>query len=352
MREAKPYWKASHSCWYFNLNGKPKRLDADKKKAFELYKQLRQAAVSEGQVSAGDPTMLVADLIGDFLSWVKANRAEATYRGYCERLATFCARFPTLRVCDFRVLHVTKWIDADYSKAGNSRRHMAIMTIKRAMGWGVEQGYIDKNPIAAAKKPPLGSRGDEAYVSPEQWADLLDDFREQAYKGANFADYVTVAYETGCRPQEIRQVESRHIDHEAKCWVFELAKSKSSGKTGARRVVNLTDNAYRICCEHAKKNPTGPLFRNSKGNPWTPYAVACQFARAKARTGIYCCMYSLRHTFATDAILRGVDLMHIKELMGHKDLTMLTKIYQHIRRKGDSMKGALATINGRNLATA
>ena len=48
----------------------------------------------------------------------------------------------------------------------------------------------------------------------------------------------------------------------------------------------------------------------------------------------------LRHTFATDAILKGVDLQTIATT-GHVDLRMLSRIYQHISRRSDFIKEGL-----------
>jgi site-specific recombinase XerD len=49
----------------------------------------------------------------------------------------------------------------------------------------------------------------------------------------------------------------------------------------------------------------------------------------------------VRHTFATRKILEGVDLVTIATLMGHRDLTMLQKIYQHVKRRSDHLRNAL-----------
>jgi len=89
---------------------------------------------------------------------------------------------------------------------------------------------------------------------------------------------------------------------------------------------------------------TVSLFRNSRGNAWTSDALNCSCNRYRKRLGFQVFPYIFRHTFATDAIVRGVDLMTIATLMGHKDLTMLTRIYQHLNLKCDHLKDAMRQI--------
>jgi integrase len=42
------------------------------------------------------------------------------------------------------------------------------------------------------------------------------------------------------------------------------------------------------------------------------------------------CCYAIRHSYATNALLRGVDPITLAVLMGHQDTGMIAKVYQHL----------------------
>ncbi len=148
-------------------------------------------------------------------------------------------------------------------------------------------------------------------------------------------------YETGCRPQEVRRVESRHFDREAKRWVFPVKESKCGEKTDQERIVYLTDKAFEICQRVALKHPEGPMFRNRHSHFWTATMFDGHCARLSEKLGFKVTPYAIRHTFATEKIIAGVDLVTIATLMGHVDIKMLTKIYQHVKARPDHLRNAL-----------
>lgn len=144
-----------------------------------------------------------------------------------------------------------------------------------------------------------------------------------------FLDYVRVLRETGCRPQEIRKVEARHLNHADKEWNFPRKESKGKKEP---RTVHLGDVAYEICKRLAEKYPTGPLFRTRNARPWTAHEVSRRFACISKKVGFRVFAYAVRHTFASEAIIAGVDLITVARMMGHKDLSMLNKIYEHVTK--------------------
>jgi integrase len=325
----RPYYKQSHKAWYVNLNGRPVRL----------------ASLSEGEEAAWNrfnaltqPVDKVVEVVRRFLTHHNANSAPATHRFYSKALDAFCRHIaPTTRVADLRPYHVTQWIDAWKKPIGSNYKRNLIRAVKTCFRWAEDQEYIERSPLRKLKVPPATARGDETYLTPEQWEKLAN------YVGHGcLFDLIAVMREVGCRPQEIRRVEARHFDREGRCWVF--PKSESKGKREPR-IVHLTDCAHHICQRLALKYHEGPIFRNG-GQPWTAGILDYHLQRLSQKVGFRVTPYSIRHTFATDAIIRGVDLQTIATLMGHSDLKMLSKVYQHIRRRSDHIKEGLRKATG------
>jgi len=290
------YFKKSHQAWYVNIQGKPRRLGRTQEEAERVLNQHRDFTVSE--------------IIDKFLSQPRAKSTQKIY----SLIRDFQGKCGHLTVRDLRVYHATEWTE----------ERNRLKALKTCFNWAEKRGYAP-SPLKTLRVPATPTRSDEAYLTPDQWRKVTDAIDSQ------FLDFVTVLHETGCRPTEARRVEARHFDRQERCWKI----PRKEAKGGIYRVVHLSDAAFAICQRLALKRPTGPLF------PYTASAVCRQFERISRKIGFRVTAYSLRHTFATEAILKGVDLQTIAILMGHQDLKMLSQVYQHVRKRSDFVKDSL-----------
>jgi integrase len=176
-------------------------------------------------------------------------------------------------VSEFRPFHVERWVD-DYELAVTSR-HNYFRSIKTCLKWAVKQGYIDASPIAAMEVPSPERR--EVYIPPDEFEAMLEYVSDPSLR-----DLMVTTYHTGCRPQESRRVTARYVEIDQARWVFPYTKSK--GKK-VPRVVYLDDTAYAITKRLLERSDGGPLFRNSKGKPWTKDAINCGIDRVRIRMG-------------------------------------------------------------------
>jgi integrase len=263
----------------------------------------------------------VAELIERFLAHHKMNSKPGTFKFY-ERIRRF--KSGILRIADLKPLHVTEWVEGTMD---NYRRNL-MRAMKTCFKWCCDQGYIETSPLAKMKLPSAVSRSDEAYILPEQWQKIIT-----AVDDLDLFDLLTLLYETGARPGEIRLVESKHFDRAGRMIIYQKIDSK--GKQ-FQRIIHLNDIAMAIIERRVSVQTSGLLFSS-----FSPTKLDTKCSQLVAKIGVKFVPYSLRHTFATRAILAGVDLETIAVLLGHCDLKMLTKIYSHIRRQGDFIKAGL-----------
>jgi integrase len=98
-----------------------------------------------------------------------------------------------------------------------------------------------------------------------------------------------------------------------------LRRHKTAKKTGRPRVVYLCPEAVELTREQMARHAEGPLFVNSRGQPWTRNAVRIRFRNLRrkhpALTGVIA--YTYRSSFATDALEARVPEASVAALLGH-----------------------------------
>ncbi|MBU1469858.1 MAG: site-specific integrase [candidate division Zixibacteria bacterium] len=77
-----------------------------------------------------------------------------------------------------------------------------------------------------------------------------------------------------------------------------------------------------------RKRESGNVFCRCNGKVVTCFKEAFNCAKKRARIEDFR-FHDLRHTFASYMAMNGVDLLTLKELLGHKDIRM-TMRYSHL----------------------
>jgi integrase len=332
------YLKSSHGCYFCKIvhpNGRreDRRLDPDKDKAEQIRCELVTALKRQGTPG---PDYLVRDLIFLFLDHSKVNNAPTTYRLHRHFLKSFCDTIPaSLRVSDLRLHHAQNWLNLRYPATGNQNtRHDAIASLKRVFNWAVnDMDYLDTSPLAKLKKPPKVPR--RTFVTKEQWDTVFAQYK------ANdpFRDFLRFMLLTGCRPQEAKVIEARHVDWKAMRAHFE--EGEVPGKKGSRDIL-LTEEAFAILKKNAERFPTGPLLRNKQGNPWKKSSINCRFTRLRKKVPFKVHAYLARHSTATEMLEAGASSGAVAAVLGHKDATMVLRVYgKHIDEREQHLRECL-----------
>jgi integrase len=341
-----PYFKPSRNTWYVELNRKqvslgshPQGLPPPQKKdgQWDPPPQIREAFYRVMADRQGKPaterqvvTVAAVAVIDRFLDWCQHNRAPETYAWYhwrLQRFAVFVGR--QLTVDELQPYHLDDWL-ARYPDWSSGMRHGACRAIQRAFAWAEKQGRIPKSPFRGYEKPRPGRR--KAIIAPTEFSRMLQNVRQQPFR-----DLLEFTWETGARPQESLIAEARHVDVANSRLVFPPDESKGEQWP---RIVYLTPNALEVVQRLMLRHRSGPLFRNTGGRPWTTDAVKCAFARLAKKVGKRFCLYGLRHAWLDRALKAGVDALTCAILMGHRDPSTISRVYQHLSQSPEYLLGA------------
>jgi len=147
-----------------------------------------------------------------------------------------------------------------------------------------------------------------------------EEFQRLYYESSeSLKSFLLIMVNTGMRPNEIFKLKWNDVDMKQK--YINITDSKN----GDPRIIPINDVLY-LCLssldkanEYVLTHSDGSQVKSNKG----------AFCSALKKSGIdHCRIYDLRHTFASNLVMAGVDIVTVKELLGHKDITM-TMRYSH-----------------------
>jgi len=154
-------------------------------------------------------------------------------------------------------------------------------------------------------------------------------------------DIVEFAINTGMRQGEIFNLKWEDVDFNT--GLIHLLKTKS----GNKREIPMNE-AVKAVLRRVKRPPEAIFvfssFHNGKIYNGPFNNVKHSFKTALAKAGIANFRFhDLRHTFASHLVMAGVDLLTVKELLGHKTIEMTLR-YSHL--SGEHKLKAVQSLDG------
>lgn len=226
-------------------------------------------------------------------------------------------------------------------EAGRAPRTVeyALSTVRQIINHARVGGvFVGDNPVRSVKKPKTDNRRDR-FLTEEEADRLLDAL---AAKSAQVHDMALLSLHTGLRANEIFSLTWGNVDMDRGTLAVRDTKS------GHNRVAFMTQAVREMFEARKREEPSELVFPSETGGKIgqisqsfikTVDALGLNSGKTDRRDRVV--FHSLRHTFASWLVQRGVDLFTVQKLMGHETMAM-TQRYAHLAP--DHLQAAVRTL--------
>ncbi len=294
--------------------------ETNKRRDAEARLHKRKADIKEGKQpvfkTIGHYTF--KDLSDEYLKFTRLQSSFKSKSSYLDQLNPY---FGCLPLRKFNTLILEQYQTKRKTEMGNKpatiNRHIA--TIKHMFTKAVDWDMVEEETLKRVRKVKMLKEDNQRlrYLSPEECEKLINECRDYV------KDIVIMALNTGMRINEILPLkwDSTDLQH----GFIHLDKTKN----GERRDIPINDTLRQTLNNIIRRLDVPYVFYNKRtGRRYkdikTGFNAACRRADIKDFH-----FHDLRHTFASYAVMGGVDLTTLKEILGHKTLTMTLR-YAHL----------------------
>lgn len=268
-------------------------------------------------------------------------RYESLYRNYIKE-----SEIAGNKLVNVKSIQLQKFYN-NLSKDGYSYSQINTLNtfLKVFFNWCIDNDYILKNPCT---KVNIKGNKDEIINNERKEVEILSETEiniiKEHLKNTDFELLFLLDLATGLRQGELLALDWQHINFEdntlkversvKEVYVYDNENTKhietifQTPKTlNSFRTVPIPSTMIDILSKI--KNKKGLLFCDSSGDPlkgknvstkWTKILKECNIPHKK--------FHSIRHTYASMLLSKGVDIETVAELMGHSAIS-ITQIYLH-----------------------
>ncbi|WP_230973234.1 tyrosine-type recombinase/integrase [Sulfurimonas hydrogeniphila] len=213
----------------------------------------------------------------------------------------------------------------------------------------VDNDIIRKNPVRKVKSPKVLAKKKDNDESKKMT--VLNPFSEKEMEiiissaTGYLRNFIALMYTTGIRPGEIIALRWKDIDFDKK--QISIGKTIVNGIEGDTKT-DSSDRDVDILpqAEIALKKQfqlTGCqefVFLSSFHKRFYSHdIIAVQFKVLLKNSGVKVrTLYNLRHTFASQMISKGIDILWVSKMLGHKNPQITLKIYAKYIQENDDVR--------------
>lgn len=242
---------------------------------------------------------------------------------------------------DNRILDKFVTITFGRTKAGAG---LYYRTLKASFSKAIDWKYLNENPLKQVKMPKI-PKSIPQFISSSELEQILSKTEIEDLK-----DLCFFAFQTGMRLGEILNLRWNSVDFIEK--LITVANTESfTTKNKKERIIPMNNGLIDMLNRRKPKiisfTNSDFVFQETFGNKYDEGYVSKKFKEAvrSAKLNDKIHFHTLRHSFASNLVQRGVSLYVVKELLGHESI-QTTQIYSHLQK--ENLSEAIALMNAAN----
>ena len=210
-----------------------------------------------------------------------------------------------------------------------------LITINSLFNKAIAEGYILQNPCKDVKRFRIPQK------QPLFFTQLEYDLLLATVTESDIKDLFTFAVQTGLRQMELLTLEWNQVDFKERFLILDNRSHVTKSKKV--RSIPLTNKAIHIL-EERERNKRSSLVFTLRQKPISQTNLTHKFRKYSKSANINqkLTFHSLRHTFASWLVQRGVPIYSVSKLLGHSSVNV-TQIYSHLNT--DSLRQAIDSLN-------
>jgi len=321
----------------YEVNGKRTTVSAKTTNLQEAYKFMGSFSQRDGfpQILPHEQKQQIKNIMlskfnEEYSLYVSNSKSKSYLRSISlsfSQLKLFCGDININRI-DTRTLD--KFITTVYVRAPKAAS-LYYRTLKASFSKAVVWNYLSENPFKKIKAPkPIKTF--PVFISSIEFQNIIANSPQQYLK-----DLFITAFYTGMRLGEILNMKWNWIDFQQNIIKVQCSESFTT-KSKKERIIPISQTLRNVLLNQFPKvidvDKNNFVFVRTTGVKLNENFISKQFKKSVRAAGLddRIHFHTLRHSFASMLVQRGVSLYVVKELLGHEDLST-TQIYSHLQKQ-------------------
>ena len=218
---------------------------------------------------------------------------------------------------------ILNFIEARLRTVSNYTIRRDIADLSSAFNWGISKNYLWENPCKDIKAPSLAEKL-PIFFSEVEFYSLLNSISDN-----NLKDLIYFAALTGIRQNDLITLRWDQIDFKNRTLILDNRLSQT--KSRKVHILPLNLKASQILTERQLKCRNNNFVFTYNEKSIKQSFISHKFKKLVKGAGLNpkFTFHSLRHSFGSWLVQKGVPIYHVSKLMTHSDLRV-TQIYAHL----------------------